>query len=385
MGLLNISKRHIAPLLPLTVLLMLALFAPVISNNQPILIISSEGLHLPLAGGNPSGKEHIYFTLHPPIPYAPTDINLEHASHPPLSKVTGHHWYRTHWLGTDEIGRDVLANLLHGCRSSVLIAFGAMTIALTVGLILGAIGGFWHQNRIGLRPLTILIAMMMTIFLYNSAVVLQARLSSPWAIIGFIVIAVFCCSLLYGIHRVTEKRAWFAPKFRINISPDSIVVAVINFFTAIPGYFALLALLALWPEQTAFSLTVILGLLMWPDIARLTRSAVIKNRGSGWSESAQSLGFSPLRITFQHLLPNSLQPALVALSFGIGGAIMAESFLSFIGIAPAEMVSWGTMLAKVRSYPDLWWLFVFPGIAILIAILTFYHVAGMFETNRKFH
>ena len=94
------------------------------------------------------------------------------------------------------------------------------------------------------------------------------------------------------------------------------------------------------------------------------------------AESALSLGYPPARIMFVHLLPNAIQPALVALSFGLGGAIMAESFLAFIGIAPAELISWGTLLAKTRTYPDMWWLSVFPGLAILYAILTFYRLSS---------
>jgi peptide/nickel transport system permease protein len=67
-----------------------------------------------------------------------------------------------------------------------------------------------------------------------------------------------------------------------------------------------------------------------------------------------------------------MQPALTTIGFGIGGAILAEAFLSFVGIAPAEMISWGSLIAQAREYPSFWWLSVFPGAAIFLVILVFY-------------
>lgn len=379
----SISTAHALPLLPLLLLLLVALLAPVLSNNKAILIWTSGGIHVPVAGDMVPEEEKVIFAIHPPVPYSPTDIDLQHVSQPPLTLPLNQPWYYMHWLGTDEIGRDVLAHLIYGCRTSVWIAFGAMIIALTAGLLLGAISGYWHRRQLKMNYITLLLALLMAGFLINFGSTIS--ISYHW-FFGFLLSATLFALFIFLLIRLnhTLLSQNFHSKFSFHFSPDAIIVGAINFFTAIPAYFALLALLALWSNPSSSSLAVILGLLMWPDIARLTRSAVIKNRGSGWAESAQSLGYSPIRITLFHLLPNALQPALAALSFGIGGAIMAESFLSFVGIAPAEMVSWGTLLAKIRSYPEMWWLSVFPGLAMLFAILTFYRIAEHFGTSRKY-
>ena len=383
---LRIPKIPLTPLFPLMLLFAIALLAPILSNNKPIAAWDQEsGLRFPaLDERSPetyaSGTTWT-FAIHPPIPWSPSDIDFQNAGQPPFSKSTAQPWYFTHWLGTDEIGRDVLAHLIYGCRSSVLIALGAMAIALAIGLMLGAIGGYWHGINIRWSLLFLLFTGIAVLLLTNAVNVFNVQFGGIRSVLLSVIVGLMLLGILKLIHYLITRKLK-ARSFRFSafrFSPDSAVLGLINFFTAIPAYFALLAMLALWPEPSAFSLSAILGLLMWPDLARLTRSSVIRLKNTGLAESAESLGYSPGRIMFVHLLPNALQPALAALSFGIGGAIMAESFLSFVGIAPAELVSWGTLLAKTRSYPDMWWLSVFPGLAILIAILSFYRLANQLE------
>ncbi len=383
---LRIPKIPLTPLFPLMLLFAIALLAPILSNNKPIAAWDQEsGLRFPaLDDRSPetytSGTKWT-FAIHPPIPWSPSDIDFQNAGQPPLSTNTSQPWYFTHWLGTDEIGRDVLAHLIYGCRSSVLIALGAMAIALVIGLLLGAIGGYWHGMNIRWPLLFLLFTGLSFLLLINAVHILNVQFRGSWSVLLSVIVGLMLMGILkLAHHLITRKLNFRFLRFSaFRFSPDSAVLGLINFFTAIPAYFALLAMLALWPEPSAFSLSAILGLLMWPDLARLTRSSVIRLKNTGLAESAESLGYSPGRIMFVHLLPNALQPALAALSFGIGGAIMAESFLSFVGIAPAELVSWGTLLAKTRSYPDMWWLSVFPGLAILIAILSFYRLANQLE------
>lgn len=386
---MRLPKRHrfsIALLIPVLALIFVALMAPLLSNNKPIVAIDDQGIQFPIWSDDPVlsypiDKSHYKWALHPPIPYAPGDIDLDNSGVSPFSKPAEHPWYHTHWLGTDEIGRDVLAHLIHGCRSSVIIALGAMIIALVIGLLLGAVGGYWHGRLLRLSWVQLLLMVAVVVYVVNAVWTISVQFNS--------FVSVILCSLLVAIAVVVLR---FTAQFEnrlfgkynrsnwlrsgIRYSPDLLVRGLLNFFTAIPGYFALLAMLALWSKPNAASLSVVLGLLMWPDLTRLTRSGVIQMRQTKMAESALSLGYSPARIMFFHLLPNALQPALVALSFGLGGAIMAESFLAFIGIAPAEMISWGTLLAKSRTYPEMWWLSVFPGLAILFAILTFYRLSG---------
>lgn len=384
----RISHIPVGVTVALAILFLVAVFAPAISNNKPIIVLDESGLSFPIFSGEPSQVEqrgeNAAFILHPPIPYLPSDIDLDHAGKPPLTFPQKKPWYHAHWLGTDEIGRDVLAHLIYGCRSSVMIAVGAMAIALLIGLSLGALGGYWHEQRLGLTlPVVLLIAVTAPI-LFNGMKVAAYHLSTPVTAI-VVMISVSAFGIVVGLCNRWMNRllrgAIRGKTNRINlfIHPDRWVIGLTNFFTTIPAYFALLAFLAIWSTPNAASISLALGLLMWPDITRLTRSTIIQLRKTGMAESAESLGYSPIRVVLYHLLPNALQPAMVALGFGIGGAIMAESFLSFVGVAPAEMVSWGTLLAKTRSYPDMWWLSVFPGVAIFCAVLVFYRLSSSLE------
>ena len=107
---------------------------------------------------------------------------------------------------------------------------------------------------------------------------------------------------------------------------------------------------------------VVIGITGWPSIARLMRGEVLKQRAIDYTLAAQALGSSHLRIVFRHILPNSLSPALVAVPFGIAGAIITEASLSLLGfgVEPATP-SWG--IAAATSACDnyhYWWLIVFP-------------------------
>ena len=93
-------------------------------------------------------------------------------------------------------------------------------------------------------------------------------------------------------------------------------------------------------------------------------------------QAAKALGFTGFRIILKHVLANAIAPALVAIAFGIAGAILIESSLSFLNIGvPMETVSWGRLLAEGREQFSAWWLVVFPGVAIFITV-TIYNLIG---------
>lgn len=365
---------------PLIAFVLLALLAPVLANNKPIVVIDSGTVYFPIFT---ESLDHKYsatptdysFAIHPPVPFLPSDVDLDHSGQAPFVLNPSNPWFFNHWLGTDELGRDVLAQLIYGCRSSMSIAVGAMAVALILGLLVGTLGGFWQGRFLSISLWKILL--FVPLFGYSIYSLLIFGIQHTVAGSAFLALFLLILLLVWRqFARTRQQKTPQATRFQVSVSPDRWAVALINFFTTIPGYFALLAFLALWPQPTRLNIAVILGLLMWPTLARLTRASIISVRSSGFVESAQSLGFSSVRVTLRHMLPNAIQPTLVALSFGVGGAIVAESFLSFVGIAPAEMTSWGTLLAKVRAYPNMWWLSVFPGLSILAAILSFYRLAN---------
>jgi peptide/nickel transport system permease protein len=117
----------------------------------------------------------------------------------------------------------------------------------------------------------------------------------------------------------------------------------------------------------------VIGLTGWTSVARLVRGEFLRLGGQPFPQAAQALGATDLRIIVRHLLPNSLGPILVTATFGVASAILIESSLSFLGFGmQAPTPSWGDLLSEARKYIDFaWWLAFFPGMAILVTIMSY--------------
>ena len=121
------------------------------------------------------------------------------------------------------------------------------------------------------------------------------------------------------------------------------------------------------------NLVLALAALWWTGVARLQRGEFLRLVNQDFVQSVRALGGSHLRIIFLHILPNALGPILVVVSFGIAGSIVIESALSFLGFGvPQPMASWGDLLNNGRNdVRGLWWLTVFPGLAIFLVVTCF--------------
>ena len=109
----------------------------------------------------------------------------------------------------------------------------------------------------------------------------------------------------------------------------------------------------------------------WIPIARYTRAEVFRIRQTDFIYSCQLSGMSTIRILLAHLLPNVMGPAMIAFTFGVGGAILAESSLSYLGIGiPKDVVTWGKLLSQARGDFGAWWLVWYPGLMIFLLIFS---------------
>jgi peptide/nickel transport system permease protein len=157
---------------------------------------------------------------------------------------------------------------------------------------------------------------------------------------------------------------------------DMLLSRLIELVMCVPALVLILALLAIVERPTVWDMMVVLGITSWTSIARLTRAEFMKLKQMEFTTAARALGASGLRIMFRHLLRNALAPVLVPITFGIATAILIESGLSFLGFgAPPPNPSWGTLLSAGRSNLQMWWLVVFPGIAIFATVLA-YNLVG---------
>ncbi len=148
-----------------------------------------------------------------------------------------------------------------------------------------------------------------------------------------------------------------------------------DLFLALPRLVLLMAVVALFRglESGHFLLVaLVLGLTGWMPVARLARGQVLSLRQRGWVRAARGLGLSPGRILWLHLLPHALPPVLVHASLLVGGTILVEAALSFLGLGvPPPTPSWGNMIAEGMRSLQHWWLTLFPGLAITVTVAAF--------------
>jgi peptide/nickel transport system permease protein len=156
---------------------------------------------------------------------------------------------------------------------------------------------------------------------------------------------------------------------------DSLLMRFVDIMFCFPTFFLILAVIALL-EPSIWYIMIIIGLTGWMGVARLVRAEVLSIREREYITAAKVIGCSDQRIIFRHILPNAIGPVLVYATLGIAGAILTESSLSFLGIGVRPPTpSWGNILASGKEYLEFaWWLFLFPGIAIMITVLSYYLV-----------
>jgi len=157
---------------------------------------------------------------------------------------------------------------------------------------------------------------------------------------------------------------------------DIIFSRLIEIMICFPTFFLILAVIAML-EPSIFNIMVIIGLTGWTGIARLVRGEFFKCRSQDYVTACVAQGASDMRIIFRHILPNSIAPVLVTAAFGVAGAVLIESSLSFLGFGVQPPTpSWGEILSSSRDFIDIaWWLTIFPGIAIFLTI-TAYNLIG---------
>lgn len=163
---------------------------------------------------------------------------------------------------------------------------------------------------------------------------------------------------------------------------DEIVMRFVDIMLCFPSFFLILAVVA-FLEPSLFNIMVVIGLTSWMGVARLVRAETLTLREREFVSAARLSGTSTWRIMTRHILPNAMAPVTISAILGIGGAILIESGLSFLGLGvQPPQASWGNMLMDGKSViEEASWLSLFPGLAILITVLG-YNLLG--ESLRDF-
>ncbi|HWT09003.1 MAG TPA: ABC transporter permease [Roseomonas sp.] len=200
-------------------------------------------------------------------------------------------------LGTDPSGRDIAAQLFHGARISLLIGFVATSIAVVIGIAIGAVAGFYG---------------------------------------GMVDTA---------LMRVTEA------------------------FQTLPNFLLLLVLVAVF-GSTMETVTVAIGLVSWPPVARLTRAEFLSLRTREFVQACRVQGLGDVHLILREVLPNALPPVIVYASVVMAVAILLESALAFLQLSDPNVPSWGNLIGLGRNVLRTeWYVSAIPGVAILLTIL----------------
>ena len=230
-----------------------------------------------------------------PLPYGP----FEQAGSPLQSPC------KAHWLGSDELGRDLATRIIYGSRISLAVGVIATALAMVIGIVIGVSAGF--------------------------------------------------------------RGGWF----------DIILMRIVEILICFPVFLLLLIIMAFFQEhkfeQSILAVIGVIALTGWIGMAQLARGEVLKQREMTYVKAALALGSSSGSIIFKHILPNILGTVMITFSFGVAGAILSESSLSFLGFGvQPPTASWGGMLRSAFGDPlSAWHMTLFPGLMLFWAVAGF--------------
>lgn len=234
----------------------------------------------------------VCITLIGPFLYTVDPLSLVSAPFtPPFSEAQA-------FLGTDQLGRDVLAGIIQGGKMTLTVGALAACLSLLIGISLGALAGF------------------------------------------------------YG--------GWI----------DLVLMRITEFFQVLPALLFAMVIVTLF-APTITTIAIAIGIVSWTSVARLTRAEFLRIKTLEYVTAEKASGATVARLIWKVILPNALVPLIVAATFAVGGAILFEAGLSYLGLGDPNVWSWGRMIGDGRQYVlEAWWVVTWPGVMIFLTVLS---------------
>lgn len=200
-------------------------------------------------------------------------------------------------LGTDNLGRDLFTDIVHGARTSMMVVLSVVTLSSVIGIGLGLLSGYRG-----------------------------------------------------GVF-------------------DDVIMRIGELVQVVPRFFLALLMISFFGPGLD-KLILLLGLTSWPFLTRVVRIETLRLKRHDFVEATRAVGASSVRIIVRHLLPNLLPPVIVVIALFASRVIMIEAGLAFLGLGDPNKMSWGYLANNAQQFlGTAWWMAVFPGLAIVVAVL----------------
>lgn len=358
--------------------------APVISNDLPLVRVHDGAWSFPFLNQDQEynfskeTKDGV-FEIHAPFGYSsgksdPMNMSFrgpfeQQFSHNNNGEQVDISWAKRHWLGTNLLGSDLLADILYGTRISLFISVIATILASILALFLGFLAGWFGPGSVKLSAFKTVLIFLLVFYWVHLLINVESREDGllGWMVSIFIFIVLL--KIITNWKRVTSFN------LKVFVPVDAIFLRFSELFSAIPRVILVLAFIQLL-SASMLSIILLLALSAWVDLARIVRAELQSIKSMAYMDAAVMSGIQGARLLLIQVLPNIWPTVLVYMLYTFAGNIAIEAGLSFLGFGlPATVKTLGGLIAEGKNNFDAWWMIVFPGLWLSILIYAMFSLS----------
>ena len=356
---------------------LVGLFNSFIANNKPLIASKESEVFFPAfydflkdIGLKKSSSIYSFdvkydWQINPPIKY----LASQPSKNPGFNKPSS-----IHIFGSDQLGRDVLAGVVRGCYTSFRIGIFGTLICGFIGVFLGITSGYYEDNKIKLNVIQLFL--LFSIFFLGIFYLIYPL--SDFSFYAVVVIIITSLLIYFSIILTSNLKLK-----TFNLPLDSIINKIIEIRKSIPSLIILLACLPLFTRPSINNVIWMIAILGWTNFARHARAETLSLKQREFVIVSKMMGAKFFHIFRVHLLPNMSSTLLALAISSFTSNILLESTLSFLGIGlPPTEVSWGTLIAEARDYINAWWMFVFPGLALIVLVFSLNYFSTQYLSEK---